>query len=191
MDPSSHPAPPSAAQALFGPSGRWSLEPVAAWLLTRGRHITEPRAFLGALVEQLDAVDAHVDRVRISSSTLHPQLAALGISWSRGESVQLWSGEHGVQLSDAYRGSPMEHLQQQRRMLHQRIAEQPDGDEHPIWQDLRTAGMRDYLALPMELGFDDLWHGLTSRHAFVTQEVGDAVGTGLRITHKRRVIDFE
>lgn len=152
MDPSSRPATPSGAQALFGPSGRWALEPVAAWLLTRGRHITEPRAFLGALVEQLDAVDAHVDRVRISSSTLHPQLAALGISWSRGESVQLWSGEHGVQLSDAYRGSPMEHLQQQRRMLHQRITEQPSGDEHPIWQDLRTAGMRDYLALPMELG---------------------------------------
>ena len=152
MDPSSHPAVPSAAQALFGPSGRWSLEPVAAWLLTQGRHFTDPRAFLAALVEQLDAADAHVDRMRISSSTLHPQLAALGISWSRGESVQLWSGEHGVQLTDAYRGSPMEHLQQQRRMLHQRITEQPQADEHPIWQDLRSAGMRDYLALPMALG---------------------------------------
>lgn len=152
MDPSRRPGTPSVAQALFGPSGRWSLEPVAAWLLTQGRHITEPRDFLGALVEQLDAVDAHVDRVRISSSTLHPQLAALGISWSRGESVQMWSGEHGVQLTDAYRGSPMEHLQQQRRLLHQRISALPEPDEHPIWQDLRSAGMRDYLALPMELG---------------------------------------
>lgn len=152
MDTTPLPATPSVAQALFGPSGRWSLEPVATWLLTQGRHVTEPRAFLAALVEQLDKVHAGVDRIRISGSTLHPQLAALGISWSRGDNVQLWSGEHGVQLTDAYRGSPMEQLQQHRRMLHLRITEEPVADEHPIWQDLRSAGMRDYLALPMVLG---------------------------------------
>lgn len=152
MDTTPLPATPSVAQALFGPSGRWSLEPVSTWLLTQGRHVTEPRAFLAALVEQLDAVHAGVDRIRISGSTLHPQLAALGISWSRGDNVQLWSGEHGVQLTDAYRGSPMEQLQQHRRMLHLRITEEPVADEHPIWQDLRSAGMRDYLALPMVLG---------------------------------------
>lgn len=137
---------------LFGPLGRWSLEPVAAWLLTEGRRITEPRAFLGALVQQLDAVQAHVDRIRISSPTLHPQMSSLGVSWSRGENVQTWSGDHGVVLTDAYKGSPMEYLQQHQRMLHQPVAETAGADEHPIWQDLRSAGMRDYLALPMVLG---------------------------------------
>ncbi|MBL8338725.1 MAG: autoinducer binding domain-containing protein [Rhodoferax sp.] len=152
MDPSTPTAIPAGAHALFGPPGRWSLEPVATWLMTQGRHVTEPRAFLGALVEQLDAANARVDRIRISSSTLHPQLAALGVSWSRGEGVQLWSGEHGVQLTDAFRGSPMEHLQQHHRLLHQSVSEQPLNDEHPIWQDLRAAGMRDYVALPMWMG---------------------------------------
>jgi len=140
-----------AAIGLFGPTGRWSLEPVATWLLTRGRRITDPRAFLGGLLEQLDSAGARIDRVRVSSPTLHPQLIALGMSWTRGEDVQLWSGQHGVQLTDAYIGSPMEFVQQHQQLLHQRIAAQASEGEHPIWQEMRAAGMTDYLALPMVL----------------------------------------
>ncbi len=140
------------ASALFGPVERWSLEPVAAWLLTDGRRITDPRLFIAALAERLDAVDARVDRIYISSPTLHPQLLALGVSWSRGHGVQIWSREHGIQLSDAFVGSPMQYVQQHQQMLHQAIAATPTEGEHPIWQDLRAAGMRDYLAIPMVLG---------------------------------------
>ena len=43
----------------------------------------------------------------------------------------------------------------------------------------------------MKLGFNDLRHVLTLRNAFVTQEVGDALGASLWITHKGRVINLE
>lgn len=139
----------SAHHALFGPARGWSLEPVGTWLLTQGRQITDPRELLAALVAQLDAAGARIDRLRISSATLHPQLAALGLSWTRGEPVQFWSGEHGVQLSDAYIGSPMQFVHLHQRAVRQRIAAQPVEGEHPIFQDLRAAGVTDYLAMPL------------------------------------------
>ncbi len=157
--------------ALFGPVGRWSLEPVAVWLLTAGRRIVNPRHFLDALVAQLDATGARIDRMRISSPTLHPQLAALGIGWIRGEEAQLWSGMHGVMQSDAYIGSPMEFVRISEKTLHQAIPTEAAAGEHPVWQELRAEGMRDYLGIPMilsagrmniltiatrdEMGFDD------------------------------------
>ncbi len=144
--------PASAASgALFGPTDRWALEPVATWMLTDGRHITEPRAFIGALVEHLNNAGARVDRIRMSIPTLHPQFVALGMSWSRGEEAQFWSGHHGVQLTDAYIGSPMEFVQLHQQMLHQRISPKASEGEHPIWQELRAAGLQDYLAIPMVL----------------------------------------
>ena len=135
----------TATTTLFGPVGRWSLEPVAVWLLTAGRRIVNPRQFLDALVAQLDAAGARIDRMRISSPTLHPQLAALGISWIRGEDAQLWSGMHGVMQSDAYIGSPMEFVRNSQQTLHQTIPTEAAAGEHPVWQDLRAEGMRDYL----------------------------------------------
>ncbi len=137
--------------ALFGPVGRWSLEPVAVWLLTAGRRIVNPRQFLDGLVAQLDATGARIDRMRISSPTLHPQLAALGISWLRGEDAQLWSGVHGVMQSDAYIGSPMEFVREKQQTLHQAIPTEAVAGEHSVWQDLRADGMRDYLGIPMVL----------------------------------------
>ena len=141
---------------LFGPVGRWSLEPVAVWLLTAGRRIVNPRQFLDGLVAQLDAVGADFDRMRISSPTLHPQLAALGISWTRGEQAQLWSGMHGVMQSDAYIGSPMEFVRNSQQTLHQTIQAEASSGEHPVWQELRALGMRDYLAIPMFLSAGQL-----------------------------------
>ena len=151
--PDVHPSGSAATDTttLFGPVGRWSLEPVAVWLLTAGRRIVNPRQFLDGLVAQLDAAGARIDRMRISSPTLHPQLAALGISWIRGEVAQLWSGMHGVMQSDAYIGSPMEFVRKNQQTLHQTIPTAAAEGEHPVWQDLRAEGMRDYLGIPMIL----------------------------------------
>lgn len=107
------PEPPSdeatpAARVLFGPTRGWSLEPVALWLFTVGRFITDSIRLTEQLLARLDAAGARIDRLRISCSTLHPLLAAVGLSWARGAGAQFWYGEHGVELSDSYIGSPME-----------------------------------------------------------------------------------
>ena len=138
-----------ARQQLFGPSRGWPLEPVATWLYTRGRFIADPMTLTEEMLMQLDAVGARIDRLRITSGTLHPQLAAVGLSWSRGEAAQFWSGEHGVQQSDAYIGSPIQHVHTTGTLYHKRLETTPEENEHPIWHELRVDGIRDYLALPL------------------------------------------
>ncbi len=136
-------------EQLFGPEQGWSLAPVAAWFLTEGRFFTDPRVFTDTLLQRLDTAGARIDRWRISCGTLHPQLAAVGLSWTREEGARFWSGEHGVRESDAYLGSPMEHVHVHGTPLHQAVAPEPADTEHAIWPELRAAGMRDYCALPM------------------------------------------
>ena len=138
-----------ARERLFGPSHDWSLESVATWLYTEGRFIADPMTMTEVLVEKLDAAGARIDRLRISCGTLHPQLAAVGLSWTREDGARFWSGAHGVQQTDAYIGSPIQHVHQNATPLHQRIDPAPQDGEHPIWQELRAAGIRDYLAMPM------------------------------------------
>ena len=135
--------------SLFGPTEGWSLEPVAVWLLTEGRLLTEPTALLTGLTAQLDAAGAHVDRVRLSSQTLHPQLLAWGIWWSRATGVQTWNGEHGIQLSDTYIGSPIQFVRDHKRAFRQRFDTPVSDGEHGSLRDLRAAGMTDYVALPL------------------------------------------
>jgi len=140
---------PQLRLALFGPTSGWSLEPVAHWLLTVGRFITDSIRLTEQLLARLDAAGAHIDRLRISCSTLHPQLAAIGLGWERGGRAQFWYGEHGVERSEAYIGSPVDHVHSTASPLHQRVEPVEQPGEHPIWRDLRQASMRDYLALPL------------------------------------------
>lgn len=137
------------SEQLFGPARGWSLASVGTWLLTESRGIPEPRLFTEALMDKLDAAGARVDRLRITCGTLHPQLSAVGMSWSRGGSAQFWFGAHGVEASDAYIGSPIQHVHTQGTALHLRITPEPSEDEHMIWAELRADGIRDYLALPL------------------------------------------
>lgn len=136
-------------ERLFGPARGWSLASVAIWLITDGRYIADPRLFTETLMARLDAVGARIDRLRISCSTLHPQLLAIGLSWTRAHGAQFWSGEHGVEQSEAYIGSPIQHVHVRGTVLHQRVAPVPTDAEHTIWAELRADGMRDYVALPL------------------------------------------
>jgi len=127
----------------------WSLESVASWMITDGRFIADPMALTEALMERLDAAGARIDRLRISCRTLHPQLSAIGLSWTREGGAQVWPGEHGIEQSDAYIGSPIQHVHTHGTALQRRVAPTPAADEHAIWADLRADGICDYVALPL------------------------------------------
>lgn len=140
---------PSTQQVLFGPVAGWSLEPVGLWLLTEGRRQLDPVALLTALMQRLDAVGAQIDRLRISSRTLHPQLVAMGVLWNRANGAELAHGAHGVQESDAYLGSPMQFVDQNMQMFRQRLDTGLEANDHAVLFDMRAEGMTDYVALPM------------------------------------------
>ena len=133
---------------LFGPEEGWSLAPVAGWLYTEGRRLRDPIALINGLAAQLDAAGARVDRIRFTSGTLHPQLMAWGAFWNRGAPAELWEGRHGILESDAYLGSPAQHVREKGLPYRRRLGQVADGD-HPVLHEMRAEGMTDYYAAPL------------------------------------------
>jgi len=138
-------------QALLGPEDEWSLAPVAVWLLTEGRRIEDPPAFAAALMAQLDAAGARIDRISISSSTLHPQMLAWGIRWSRVNGSQLWTGTHASITTDAYIGSPAQYVRERKLAFRHQLESLSESD-HALLHELRAEGLTDYAAIPMIFG---------------------------------------
>ncbi|MGQ0512686.1 MAG: adenylate/guanylate cyclase domain-containing protein [Betaproteobacteria bacterium] len=139
-------------QELLGPEDGWSLAPVAVWLATDGRRITDPMALVNALMAQLDAVGARADRLRFVSGTLHPQVVAWGAVWSRGTGAQIITADHGVHLSEAYHGSPIQIVRDGNRTYRRRLDQGLAEDEYVLLHELRAEGMTDYFAAPMVFG---------------------------------------
>ena len=137
------------SHALFGPDQGWSLEPVATWLYTEGRHLRDAGALLEGTAARLDAAGAKVDRLAVMSQTLHPQLVGWSARWSRQDGVRRDTFSHSARGSDAFVGSPIQYVQEHRQTYRARVPPQPVEGEHGLIVELRDGGMTDYAALPM------------------------------------------
>jgi len=111
--------------------------------------IRDPLALVDKLAAQLDRAGARIDRLRFTSGTLHPQLLAWGVFWSRGARARPWTGLHGVLASDAYKGSPAQYVREQRRPFRRRLTGLEEGRDHALLHELRAEGLTDYFAAPM------------------------------------------
>lgn len=134
---------------LLGPDEGWSLEPVAEWLFSKGRFVTDASGFLNGLASSLDAAGARVDRIRFTTGTLHPQLIAWGVFWNRGGKAELWTGRHGITETDSYVGSPAQFVRDRNQPFRRRLAGLVEGRDHAVLHEMRAEGMTDYIALPV------------------------------------------
>jgi adenylate cyclase len=139
-------------RGLLGGDEGWSLAPVAAWLAIEGRLILDLVTLLNALAERLDAAGARIDRLGITLGTIHPQILAWGGFWTRGKGTAEFAGWHGVEHSDAYIGSPVQFVREHRRMFRRRLEGLDESNDHAVLHELRTAGLTDYVALPLLFG---------------------------------------
>jgi adenylate cyclase len=126
-------------------------DPAARWLLIEGREIKGTDRLIGGFCRALVADGFPLYRMFVSVRTLHPQVAALGHHWRRGQDeVKVISRAHGIFEDPTYLDSPI-------RLLHQRLAaevrrriEDPETPlDFPILHDLKAEGVTDYLALPL------------------------------------------
>ncbi|MEO8142615.1 MAG: GAF domain-containing protein, partial [Betaproteobacteria bacterium] len=138
-------------RGLLGPEDGWSLAPVAAWLAIEGRRIADPAELANSLMARLDDAGAGIDRISISSSTLHPQMLAWGIRWSRVHGSQLWTGGHASVTTDAYIGSPAQYVRERNLSFRSRLTALREND-HVLLHELRAEGLTDYAAVPMVFG---------------------------------------
>jgi adenylate cyclase len=139
-------------RGLLGPEEGWTLAPVGAWLMIEGRHIGDPIALLDALAARLNAAGAGVERLGFTIRTIHPQLLAWGCYWSRQEGSRMFAGRHGTQNSDAYIGSPVQYVYEQRQAYRRRLEGLDEQRDPALLHELRAAGMTDYYGLPLDFG---------------------------------------
>ena len=139
-------------ETLFGPVQGWSLEPVSGWLLGEARRLTDAVELIDALMARLDAAGGSIDRLRLTCTTLHPQLIAWGVAWDHGGGARMWNGQHGVELGDAYIGSPIQYVRERNLTYRTRLDGPVLEGEHSTLDDLRAAGMTEYVALPLLFG---------------------------------------
>ena len=78
---------------ILGPRDGWSLEPIASWLLREGRFLPNAVDLMTGLTAQLDAAGARIDRIRLTITTLHPQLLAWGVFWDRPLGARPWTAD--------------------------------------------------------------------------------------------------
>jgi adenylate cyclase len=138
-------------RALLGPEDGWSLAPVAAWLMLEGRRIADPKDLLDALAARLDAAGAKIDRFGFTMRTIHPQLLAWGCYWTRKDGSSMFQGRHGTQNTDAYLGSPVQFVLENKKPFRRRLDALEESD-HTVLHEVQAEGMTDYVALPLELG---------------------------------------
>jgi adenylate cyclase len=143
-------------RGLLGPEEGWSLAPVAAWLMIEGRHMVDPVALLDALAARLNAAGAGLARLGFTVRTIHPQLLAWGCYWSTREGSRSFLGRHGTQNSDAFIGSPVQYVYENRQPFHRRLESLDDQRDPALLHELRAEGMTDYYALPLWFGSGDL-----------------------------------
>jgi adenylate cyclase len=136
-------------RGLLGSEEGWSLAPVAAWLMVEGRHVRDPVVLLETLARRLDAAGAHIDRLGFTLGTIHPQILAWGCFWSRKEGAAEFTRWHGVENSDAYIGSPVQYVREQKRPYRRRLHDLDEKRDHAVLHELRASGMADYVALPL------------------------------------------
>ena len=129
--------------------GGWSLAPVAAWLMLEARRIPDPVQLLEELARRLRTAGARIGRLGFTVGTIHPQLLAWGCFWRQGEDAVIFPGWHGVQNSDAYIGSPVQYVREEKRMFRRRLDELHEDKDHAVLFEVRNEGMTDYLALPV------------------------------------------
>jgi adenylate cyclase len=127
----------------------WSLGGVVEWLFTEGRHIGDPKALVDALCGRLLEAGAPVWRVRIGFRTLHPQVLGWTFTWVRGRGTVPRARMHGLEQSEDYVGSPIEHVFETHTLTRHRLDRLDPERDHPILHQVRRMGGVDYVAMPL------------------------------------------
>jgi adenylate cyclase len=123
------------------------LDRVADWLTQSSLAGEDLESVVRGLCERLTAAGLPIKRVHLSFSMLHPLYDALGFTWERGGgmSVEKFRTRPG-EKPERFLRSPYYYLLSN-NLDHLRRRVDPAGpSEFPIFDDLRTLGVTDYIA---------------------------------------------
>lgn len=122
----------------------------AEWLLHKARDMEDTKAVIGGLCDHLIRTAFPLFRLFVTIRTLHPQVAAIGHHWRRGDAIPSEvPREHGIDRQDIYLNSPIKSIHDGEQEVRRRIGDAAVPLDFPILAELRTEGVTDYLVLPL------------------------------------------
>jgi len=130
---------------------QWSIAPVIDWLLHKGRHLPRPDALVGELCARVRAAGMPIDRVAFFFGTLHPQYFGMAMHWD-GASVRILKASYQMGETEEVRSSPARRITEGERVIRRRLEQADCPMDFPILQELREAGITDYVIAEVLFG---------------------------------------
>jgi adenylate cyclase len=131
-----------------------AVEKTFRWLLEQGSSTQDMPQFLLGLVKSLSESGFPLLRLNVGQRTLHPQIAAIGYIWSRGDTdITTITRDFSVISSAAYTKSPIRQLYEFGIKRIRRRLEGPDAQmDFPILTEMRDLGATDYAIFALNFG---------------------------------------
>jgi adenylate cyclase len=131
-----------------------AVEKAFRWLLEQGNTAKDMSQFLAGLIKILTESGFPLLRVYVGQRTLHPQIAAIGYSWNRGETaITIVTRDISVFNSQTYVQSPIRMLYEFGMKRIRRRLEGPEAQmDFPILQEMRDQGATDYAIFALNFG---------------------------------------
>ncbi|MDX8520186.1 adenylate/guanylate cyclase domain-containing protein [Mesorhizobium dulcispinae] len=123
------------------------MDKVADWLNQSALAGNDLETLIKGFCERLAAAGLPLKRVHLSFSMLHPLYDALGFTWFRGQGMEVEGFRHKAGLpSDRFLTSPYYHLLSNKLEHLRRRLDPSVPSEFPVFDELRTMGITDYMA---------------------------------------------
>jgi adenylate cyclase len=122
---------------------------IVEWLADGARSAPRPDLVLAELCDRLVAAGIPLWRVAVFVRTLHPEIIGRRFIWQQGAGVTTTEGQFNLLEEERFRNSPFTAVVTTGRPIRRRLAEADNGEEFPIYRELRAEGTTDYLAAPL------------------------------------------
>jgi adenylate cyclase len=123
------------------------------WLVTVAARMEDPNEVLTGFIAQLIKLGLPIDRAASAIEALHSEYAGIGRFWTREEGTVVRYLPHGDRREAIYQASPFAYASRTGEWLFLDLAETPD-DLFPIIPELKEAGYRHYLTIPIRFTND-------------------------------------
>lgn len=140
---------------------------IANWLIGPARRSCTPVEIVNGLAQRLVGAGVPLWRARIAQQVANPLIGAWGVMWRRSGDTELYTVPRGMLRTNAFYGSPFEHVIKTRTRFRSSLERLERGRDHEVLFELAAQGSTDYLALPVEYG-----DGSVQASAFTTDRPG-------------------
>jgi adenylate cyclase len=128
------------------------LDKVAEWLTQAALTGENLENIVRGFCERIAATGMPIARVHLTFSMLHPLYDALGFTWKRSSGLVIEGYRHGAEKPERFLQSPYYHLLTS-NLEHLRRRIDKDGPlEFPIFDELRSEAITDYIAFVQTFG---------------------------------------